>query len=658
MRVGKSDMREQLTDIAQVINTLTSSVAVFQESAVKQTEIERSASMDSDDQAWKASIQQQLQELTQVIDGLSASVVHSRGDVSQQTSFDQPNPSIEFAQQDSDSYWAQGGGFTGELESSSVNQAGWPSDTPPEAVERAIQADFSLPQFPRIEDEFNFVNDSVDYIAADQQQFAPETQLEYEETQASIGEQLLDEQEQVTWTDERHAPIFADDFVHDQQSTNDQQPLFEEISAFVDEPVFERHPAYPSGFDDEDHAADQIELESPVEMIDELPTRLVTASRDRVENDEVPAAEQSVELPSWWRDDNEQDCRPETTLEATLSGHELALPERFEDEHALNEAVVSPLTPARECNDESEEFFGLAQLDPHEEIPLDRSLAVPTLLPTFVDEENVVAELFVKADDELIGFGIESKNVTSVEGDLPVTSHQAQAVDLEPKHTQSENSATGTLPVVPVVLSNSDEDDSVEDYMRKLLARMRGVPEEEIEIAKPAPATSTTPAPTMSTTASSKATESFQTKPTAGPRSTVLAPKTEVDSIGSTEPFDPEKYVPRALAPERTTSLAAMRELANSSARTAIHKSTRQRHVTSIFLKAVIAFVGLVVGLVLVAINGLNFNIGLVATVAAFLVAAIWGYDSLTSIRPMLQAGLVLEPKANHREKPQSKESI
>ncbi|MEO8268669.1 MAG: hypothetical protein ABI557_03050, partial [Aureliella sp.] len=122
------------------------------------------------------------------------------------------------------------------------------------------------------------------------------------------------------------------------------------------------------------------------------------------------------------------------------------------------------------------------------------------------------------------------------------------------------------------------------------------------------------------------------------------SPAMQPVSAEVTEPFDPEKYMPRAFAAEGSKSLAAMRELANSSARTAIHKSTRQRHVSSILLKAVIAFVGLLVGLVLLAINGLHLNIGLVATLAAFLVAAVWGYDSISSIRPMLKNGLILRP--------------
>ena len=201
-----------------------------------------------------------------------------------------------------------------------------------------------------------------------------------------------------------------------------------------------------------------------------------------------------------------------------------------------------------------------------------------------------------------------------------------------------------------------EENDSVEEYMRKLLARMRGAPEEEVELPVQAAREAAAPSPrTQQSTATSGSHGGTDTQPagessrksTADQPTANYAADTLHDGVEVTEPFDPEKYLPRALAPERSNSLAAMRELANSSARTAIHKSTRQRHVSSIALKSVIAGVGLVVGMVLLAINGFNLNISLVATVAAFLVAIIWGYDSITSIRPMLQHELILTPQSS-----------
>ena len=102
--------------------------------------------------------------------------------------------------------------------------------------------------------------------------------------------------------------------------------------------------------------------------------------------------------------------------------------------------------------------------------------------------------------------------------------------------------------------------------------------------------------------------------------------------------------MPRALAPEASRDLNAMRELANTNARSAIHKSNRQRYVTSVLVKLTVAGVGLTVGVVLIAINGFAINIGLIAALASFVVAAIWGFDGIQSLKPLLQSSLVLAP--------------
>ena len=198
------------------------------------------------------------------------------------------------------------------------------------------------------------------------------------------------------------------------------------------------------------------------------------------------------------------------------------------------------------------------------------------------------------------------------------------------------------VPVVPAASQASEEsgdesgEESVEDYMKRLMARMRGGSVEE-EAKPAAPATSN---------ASPSAT---------APSSLGIASKAPSDSISAfgkvplpsaiternsttTAPFNPEEYVPKALAPEKTRNMAAMRELANTSARSAIQVSARRRYGTAIALKLAIALTGLGVGGTLVMINGLNVNIGLIATIASFLVAMIWGFDAISTIRPLLYA--------------------
>lgn len=64
-----------------------------------------------------------------------------------------------------------------------------------------------------------------------------------------------------------------------------------------------------------------------------------------------------------------------------------------------------------------------------------------------------------------------------------------------------------------------------------------------------------------------------------------------------------------------------------------------------ILLKMAIAGIGLIVASVLIAINGFNLNVGLIATFASLVVAAIWGYDAMTGLKPLLEASFVLNPE-------------
>jgi hypothetical protein len=170
-------------------------------------------------------------------------------------------------------------------------------------------------------------------------------------------------------------------------------------------------------------------------------------------------------------------------------------------------------------------------------------------------------------------------------------------------------------------------DESVEEYMRRLLARMRGVSENEVTL--PGIDREESPKPEARPRAS-------RSEPLAS--MSMAAHDTEPVSETWTEPFDPTKFVPRLAAPEKNRDIDALRELANTSARSAIHVSARRKHGTAIMIKSGVALVGLTAGAALISINGLRVNIGLIATLASFMVAIIWGYDALATLRPLLQA--------------------
>ncbi|MEM7479077.1 MAG: hypothetical protein AAF483_29180, partial [Planctomycetota bacterium] len=159
------------------------------------------------------------------------------------------------------------------------------------------------------------------------------------------------------------------------------------------------------------------------------------------------------------------------------------------------------------------------------------------------------------------------------------------------------------------IVAPEEDDDSIEDYMKQLLARMRG---DSSQPKRPKP-------------------ESPQeiSEDTIEHVDLSAAPEEAENALS-------EEYSPRVFAPEKVQSLAAMRELANTTARTAIHKSSQQRDVRDIVLKGSITVIGLLVGSVLLALNGLSINLVLIGTVTAFAFSIIWGVDAANTLRAIL----------------------
>jgi hypothetical protein len=101
------------------------------------------------------------------------------------------------------------------------------------------------------------------------------------------------------------------------------------------------------------------------------------------------------------------------------------------------------------------------------------------------------------------------------------------------------------------------------------------------------------------------------------------------------------EYLPRSLAPERMSNMAAMRELANMTARMAIDKSTRQRMGSAAIGKLAIAGVGLIGGVALVVLQPGNSTALSVGATMFFVVAAFW----------ILQAGMIAKNFLNNGDK-------
>ncbi|GAA5505049.1 FHA domain-containing protein [Novipirellula caenicola] len=109
-----------------------------------------------------------------------------------------------------------------------------------------------------------------------------------------------------------------------------------------------------------------------------------------------------------------------------------------------------------------------------------------------------------------------------------------------------------------------DDEDSIEAYMNRLLKRVQG---ESTQPTESKTVSKSTQASTSVTDTRSSATA------TALGTTTAVATTVEADDSAYIDPDEP--MVPRSQAPEKTSNLSAMRELANQSARNAISRSTR-----------------------------------------------------------------------------------
>ncbi|MFN0017243.1 MAG: hypothetical protein ACKVP0_03225 [Pirellulaceae bacterium] len=117
-------------------------------------------------------------------------------------------------------------------------------------------------------------------------------------------------------------------------------------------------------------------------------------------------------------------------------------------------------------------------------------------------------------------------------------------------------------------LTNDDDDESIEQYMNRLLSRVRGG-------NSTAASDSVIPRP----------------QPTSAASLPNCAPVASSDS-----PTEPKEYVPRTLAPEPPERLSQMRELANSAAKSAIHTHARQSQKLEIKHRSLLALTSLAGG--------------------------------------------------------------
>lgn len=151
--------------------------------------------------------------------------------------------------------------------------------------------------------------------------------------------------------------------------------------------------------------------------------------------------------------------------------------------------------------------------------------------------------------------------------------------------------------------SGDGDEESIESYMERLMKRVRGDAPGAPSDSKPLTGSRPTPPP-------------------------VVAPPPTIEDTANSEPAE---YSPRRMAPELNENLTAMRELANTAARSAIDRHVRQSTVRKAYGKLVGACSTVTASLVLGywAWHVQSFP----ASVAGGIGGAVGGYWTLTAIR-------------------------
>jgi len=195
--------------------------------------------------------------------------------------------------------------------------------------------------------------------------------------------------------------------------------------------------------------------------------------------------------------------------------------------------------------------------------------------------------------------------------------HVGSSISSEPEQVLSRGNAA-------VTGSPEHDEESIEDYMQRLLQRVRTGPDTHDSVA--AVASPAAQPARISTVATSKS------RVAASLGLDVSVPDSQPQRV---PPMTSEAYVPRQQAPEQRTDLDALRELANSNARRAISRSDSRRTNSAFMFKLGITGLAVFSATALLMLNGLELNMPFVGMIAAVIVAFLWGYDCITHFKQM-----------------------
>ena len=177
----------------------------------------------------------------------------------------------------------------------------------------------------------------------------------------------------------------------------------------------------------------------------------------------------------------------------------------------------------------------------------------------------------------------------------------------------------------------ADEEESIEQYMQRLLNRVRGVGESEMVVAP------------ISALNSPALTASIASTPDM-PRSTAVASmgsnSNDVEPLLEARKPNEELFVPRQQFPEQRNDLAALRELANTNARRAINRSDIRRTNSAFYVKLGITALAVSSAAALFMFNGFVLNAPFAGMVSSIIVSILWGYDCINHFKRLKNAGV------------------
>lgn len=206
-----------------------------------------------------------------------------------------------------------------------------------------------------------------------------------------------------------------------------------------------------------------------------------------------------------------------------------------------------------------------------------------------------------------------------LESTLPeASSHSSSHQQVEPPpalNSAPPSRPEPTKPAASVGASESNEDDSVESYMARLLARVSGRNESS------APAAPVQPSQPVATP-----------RPTANPES-VLRETFKQELAEREQEFKKPDYVPRVAA-EAGIGLDKLREIANSSARSAVKVSQKKKSADSFMMSLTAAIICVIVGFILMKMSTGVSDPAFMGSLAAFAGGAFCGSRAMPKKKP------------------------